>query len=519
MGMRAKLSSIRGQLRTQAPVDYLRLQGITTTSVKDPISGIKPVCARQEVPESCPECKTVGHCKIAKWLRQVEFWDEPAPVPVRVFLQKFKFQCSVCAHKFTVPLSFMAQGHDQMTERLRKFVFKLFADDFENVKVQIQTGMDEGSVRILRNEYHQQFNTGSALVYPPVVSFDDWYFRRKVFHTIVTGLMPNFPVDLLETRRKKILLKILAAACANPGEVKIILIDMSQTYLAVVLSFFKKSIVLIDHFHVKQALVENFLKVIQSAKEEIEKHEIGSAMEKIQSAGINFEEAGKVLEAARKRAELIMKQLGGDKKLFVTRKTLSEKAAIRRDSWLMNLSLLNWAWEYKESVFDIWATAKTSIEARSRFDAWVNNIPQELKPFFSDWVATVNNWGAYIFPWFDIPFRPTSAYTETMVGKVKSWKRKGKRQFQTLRDMLRAYAHKKRQEAEENKPARSGDNSATASDWDAATTLRRIKEEQSKFAKSRKRKHPTEAAASPLQAEFDQGPEESDGVASRLHRS
>lgn len=103
-----------------------------------------------------------------------------------------------------------------------------------------------------------------------------------------------------------------------------------------------------------------------------------------------------------------------------------------------------------------------------------------------------------------------------MVGRVKSWKRKGKRQFPTLRDMLHAYAHKKRQEAAENAPAGKSDKrSAPAPDWDEATTLRHIKEDQLKFAKSRKLKQPSEAPAPPLQLEFERVSESCDGVASR----
>lgn len=102
--------------------------------------------------------------------------------------------------------------------------------------------------------------------------------------------------------------------------------------------------------------------------------------------------------------------------LLKRHKDLKEKERLILQVWTENDPLLKEAYRLKEEFYE--------SEARAKYKAWEESIPDALKPKFEILTRAVGNWDKEIFNYFR--FRVTNAFTEGLNGLIKRISRAGR---------------------------------------------------------------------------------------------
>jgi hypothetical protein len=147
--------------------------------------------------------------------------------------------------------------------------------------------------------------------------------------------------------------------------------------------------------------------------------------------------ANDAMEKARKglRAELTLKQKRGlmhDRFVMLKRKRdLGDEERLNLDGWTKNYPALGEAYRLKEDFFGVY-DAKSPEDAARRFEAWLDGIPAEIRPYYADLIRAFQNWQPYILNYFEHPV--TNAYTESLNSLIRVMNRLGRGySFEALR--------------------------------------------------------------------------------------
>jgi len=111
------------------------------------------------------------------------------------------------------------------------------------------------------------------------------------------------------------------------------------------------------------------------------------------------------------------------------------------EMWFDEFPKLKAAYEAKEGFRAIW-TAKTSTEAKRRYEEWETSLDPEIEDAFINLLFAMRNWGKEIMAYFDE--RYPNAYTEAMNGIARIVNRAGRGySFRVLRAKLMLASHRK----------------------------------------------------------------------------
>lgn len=147
--------------------------------------------------------------------------------------------------------------------------------------------------------------------------------------------------------------------------------------------------------------------------------------------------ANDALERVRKslREQLTPKQRRGlmhDRFVLLKReRDLTDKEAFLLDRWCKNYPELGMAYRQKENFYAIY-DAKSPVEAKALFNAWLHNLTPEIREAFNDLARAWQNWEPYICNYFNHPV--TNAYTESLNNLIRVMNRLGRGySFEALR--------------------------------------------------------------------------------------
>ncbi|NUB10519.1 transposase [Azospirillum sp. Vi22] len=126
-----------------------------------------------------------------------------------------------------------------------------------------------------------------------------------------------------------------------------------------------------------------------------------------------------VLEKVRKslRAELPKKRriaLKDDRRLLLKRGCdLKGMEPLIVEAWCNEFPQLGAAYRTKEGFAAIWGWGNQA-DARAGYEAWVRDMPADIRPAFQPLITAITNWEAEVFAYFRHPI--TNAFTECMNG-------------------------------------------------------------------------------------------------------
>lgn len=175
--------------------------------------------------------------------------------------------------------------------------------------------------------------------------------------------------------------------------VKAVSKDCTKRYKTLIRDLFPKATIVADKFHI--------LKMADAA--------VDSVRKTIRS------------DIDSKRTQLKLKH---DKYVLKTREhNLEDWQRERLDGWRELFPDIGIIYDLKEEHYRIY-DAKTSQEAKERFNTWRNNIPPTQSSHWRDILITWGNWENEILAFFDCPI--TNAYTECQNGLTRAIDRLGR---------------------------------------------------------------------------------------------
>ena len=240
--------------------------------------GIKPPLRVEVEPRRRPECcKHCGHLHLhskGRYRRQVKHL-RSFGAPVQLVIHCRRYQCLECRRSFVQPLPGIRPGRHS-SEPLREQVFLRHED---GVCVSRLAGvMEMGSATVER--IYQQFTVRRARERrdwqcPVVLGIDEHTLHKGCrFATIPRprdDLRNHSVFDVVEGKSAQDLEPFLASLQGRE-RVRVVCIDMSSTYRALIRRYFPNARIVADRFHVVRIVQHHFMELFRSIAPELKNH-------------------------------------------------------------------------------------------------------------------------------------------------------------------------------------------------------------------------------------------------------
>jgi transposase len=358
-----------------------------------------------------------------------EIYDIPWGRKCVVFnLRRRRWRCKTCKKKTVAqPAEFLAAGRYHMTQRLLEYlqVHSLFESELGLSK---ETGVFVRKIREIRDEFVATLEKEVKFDDPSVLGMDGVRADGRRRRVILTDIKARDVIDFLDFGDAE---SIAARLKEFPRreDIQIVTIDMCKTLRAAVKGGLPHAIIIIDLFHVVRMANQVMDAVrVRLFPREKKKREPG--------------------QHGRPRPEPFRKR----------RASLTERDHRYLEYWFELVPELQMAYDLKEDFLEIFdeepyelgLRVRSKAAARHFYEEWLKNFPLKKKypalhKNFKKIFTAVNNWGDYIFNYFD--FKVTNAFTESMNRRVKDILRNSRGcKFETMkaRIIYGTYLMKKR---------------------------------------------------------------------------
>lgn len=347
--------------------------------------------------EVCPKCATPSTTRAGRCSSIVK--DEPfRDEELWLKIHKHRYYCKKCRKPFTEPVSIVWPKR-KTTQRFRNAVAKSCGNFIDLEKVRGRYRVSSGFVyKVFYEQLETKLRERTGAPWPEVVGIDEHFFSRRRgftdYATIFTDLKKKQIFEMEFSKDNKLLMDQLMHI---PGRerVKIVAIDLSSGYRALVRKLFPNARIVADKFHVLRLLTPSIMR------------------------------EGRVIHGHRQ--ELKQKRL-----LLVNRKNLEYFARSDLDRYLSQHPKLNALYRAKERLFEIYRVkgSRRAGEALSKFtDQLKTSGYEELKRLG----RTLEKWRSEVLLYFETGI--TNAFTEAMnnVGKLVQKRAYGYRSFKNYR--------------------------------------------------------------------------------------
>lgn len=175
-----------------------------------------------------------------------------------------KLYCRACMTYFTLKLP-GTRPKKRSTEQFRQSVFELHQGGLTQTSLKGSHRIATATVERWYQEYvGYRVAELSGRECPQVLGIDEHFFTRKDgFATTLVDLKNHKVFDVVLGRSEKALEPYLKRL---PGrdKVKIVVMDLSETYRSIVKKYFPNALIVADRFHVVRLLNQQFLKIWRS---------------------------------------------------------------------------------------------------------------------------------------------------------------------------------------------------------------------------------------------------------------
>jgi transposase len=390
--------------RTKQP-DYLDLPGLRTLAEPECIDLCIRVKAEQIWLQKCPMRGCDSTDVHPNGTRQQTVLDEPRGLKcVKIILRRHSYKCRACGKKGLLPLDCLVKRRG-MTRRLLDFIEKesLLRPFYE---VALEVGLSPKTVSEIFKEKKlvAEAERTATFTSPRVLGIDGVYIKRKEC-AIITDIEKEEITDLWGSVKAKPLAMALEHL-PNRDQIEVVIMDMAKSLKKAVRKALPNAIIVIDRYHIQRM-------------------------------------ANEALDKVRKRLRPSVRHKGQPNmcksSLLRKRRHQLEKAAeLELEMWFSIKPELWIAYDLKESFFELWNTAHkdtTKATAQENYRQWLRSVPLEFKKDFKGLITAMNNWGEYIFNYFDCKY--TNAFTESTNRRIKDIQREVRNgSFETVRTKI-----------------------------------------------------------------------------------
>lgn len=392
----ASTSAHQQETRTQQP-DYLDLHGVRTLTEPECHDFCVRVEAEQVWNQKCPKCGCDSKDVRPNGTRRQTVLDEPRGIKsVRIQLRRRSYKCRACGTAGLLPLNCLVERRG-ITRRLLDYLEnESLLRPFRELAQEV--GLSARTVREIFQERVIACESAAEVTAPRVLGIDGVYIERKE-RAILTDIEQEAIIDIWSTVKGEALTQALRRL---PGRdrVEVVVMDMALGLKSAVETALPDAAIVVDRYHIQRMANE----AVDRVRNRLRKN------------------------GQRKRGQLTMCRSS------LLRKhphQLNEDEKAEMERWFSFKPELRAAHELKERFFAIWHTRSKSA-AQESYRQWRLSIPPELEKDFKKLVTAMNNWGEYVFNFFDYGY--TNAFTESSNRRVKDIQREARRgRFETVR--------------------------------------------------------------------------------------
>jgi transposase len=233
------------------------LPGYKITAVERTSEGVR-ISAQHAGPISCPQCGSGSLRSKGKYVRCVrhESWGTRRCVLV---LEARKWLCRNCGRGFRQRFNGILPCQ-RASEPLRREIFQDHWDGISRSRLARRQGIGGATVeRWFQYHLRKLAAERSATSCPRVLGIDEHFFtRRKGYATTFCNLEKHNIFDVV-LGRSEASLETYLNALKGKDAVRVVCMDLSSTYRAIVRKHFPKARIVADRFHVIRLINQHFL--------------------------------------------------------------------------------------------------------------------------------------------------------------------------------------------------------------------------------------------------------------------
>jgi transposase len=216
------------------------------------------IAARYAGPKSCPHCHSGRQRSKGWYCRQVRH-ENFGLRHSRIQLRARKWQCLDCGRQFRQRLPGILPGQ-HASEAFREAVFEQHLDGVNRSRLGRREGIGAATVeRYFRHGLARRFSERHSLQCPSILGIDEHFFtRKKGFATTLCDLKNHSVYDVV-LGRSDASLETCFQHLENKHKVRVVCMDLSSTYRAIVKKHFPQARIVADRFHVIRLINQHFL--------------------------------------------------------------------------------------------------------------------------------------------------------------------------------------------------------------------------------------------------------------------
>jgi transposase len=208
--------------------------------------------------KSCPDCHSERQQSKGWYTRRVRH-DDIGLRHCWLEIHARKWVCLDCGRQFRERLPGILPWQ-RASEPFREAVFRQHLDGINRSRLGQREGIGAATVeRYFRHGLERQFREWHSPKCPPVLGIDEHFFtRRKGFATTLCDLKNHTIYDVV-LGRSELSLEPYLAKLEGKDQVRVVCMDLSTTYRAVVKQAFPRAQIVADRFHVIRLINHHFL--------------------------------------------------------------------------------------------------------------------------------------------------------------------------------------------------------------------------------------------------------------------
>ena len=220
--------------------------------------GVVRMIVRYTGPVSCPHCHSKFLRNKGRYRRMVrhENWGQRTCI---LELQISKWHCRSCGRYFRQRLPGILP-HQRASEAYQQDIYQQHLDGINRSRLGRREKIGAATVeRYFRKGLPRQFREWHPPRCPQILGIDEHFFtRRKGFATTLCDLKNHKIYDVV-LGRSELSLEPYLQALEGKDAVRVVCMDLSVTYRAVVRKHFPKALIVADRFHVIRLINHHFL--------------------------------------------------------------------------------------------------------------------------------------------------------------------------------------------------------------------------------------------------------------------
>jgi len=234
-----------------------------------------PYCEPENRPSHCGCLQVYSKGPYTRTVRHLEAFNRE--VYLRIHTRRY--QCRGCGKSFIPELPGIKK-YRHSSEPFRRGIYQLHRDGIAGSILAKRGGLGSASVERFYQE-HTQLKAGERFdgVCPPVLGIDEHSIHRKRtrdqrgtrFATTLCNLRTHRIFDIVEGRDPKGLDDYFAAL-KGKEKVRVVCMDLSSSYRALVRKHFPRARIVADRFHVIRVVQQHFVELLRQLAPQIKHH-------------------------------------------------------------------------------------------------------------------------------------------------------------------------------------------------------------------------------------------------------